>query len=251
MLTAERLTVGQRLCDVSLQVGPGQIVAIVGPNGAGKSTLLRSVLGLQPVDAGQVRLDGAPLRQATARERAAQMAWLPQQSARADGLSAVEVVTAARFRFRESRRHSQAQARVALDRFGLSALSDRLMHTLSGGERQRVRLAALHAQEAAYWLLDEPGNHLDPAAALGVWALLAQQATEGRGLVLVSHDISLLSFLHGVDVQVLALSKGAVAWTLPLTHDDLPQHLGSLLGLDVRSVLVDGAPRLVVSGVGA
>jgi len=122
------------------------------------------------------------------------------------------------------------------------------MHTLSGGERQRVRLAALHAQEADYWLLDEPGNHLDPAAGLKVWGLLAQQAAAGRGLVLVSHDISLLSFLHGVDLQVLALSEGRCAWTLASTDETLPACLGALLGLDVRSVDVSGSPRLVVNG---
>lgn len=248
MLILEDATVGERLRDLSVGVEPGQVVAVVGLNGAGKSTLIRAALGLERLTAGRVLLAGGPIERLRPRQRAEHLGWLPQTAARPEGLTVLDVVAAARFRFREGRRTSEAQAARVLERSGLAALSDRRLQTLSGGERQRVSLAALDAQEAAIWLLDEPGNHLDPAAQIGAWRRLADEVLGGRGVVVVTHDVTLLDTLRGCDARVLALQDGGSPWCVPLESADLAERLGGLLQLEVRQIQLDGRPRLVVAG---
>ncbi|MEZ4241715.1 MAG: hypothetical protein R3F59_37320 [Myxococcota bacterium] len=111
---------------------------------------------------------------------------------------------------------------------------------------QRVRMAALRAQQAALWLLDEPGNHLDPAAQLALWDALHDAVRAGRGVLVVTHDVTLLPRLAPLDVLGLAAGTGRFR----LAGDDpaLPEALGDLLGLDAVRVDVRGQPRLVVAG---
>ncbi len=237
-----------RLGGVSLDLGPGEILAVVGRNGAGKSSLVDACLGRLRLQAGRVTLGGQDVSRLRPRERAARLGWLPQRAGSAEGMSALDVVAAARFRFREGRARSELRGREALARMGAEALADRRVERLSGGELQRVRLAALSAQEADLWLLDEPANHLDPAARIDLWARLAAEAADGRGVLVVSHDVALLDHLHGVPVRVLGLFEGRVAFCLPREDDALPERLGELLGLTLARVRIDGDPRFVATG---
>lgn len=247
-LVLDSVSAPGRLDGVSLELQTAEVVAVVGRNGAGKSSMLAAILGHLQLSAGQVRVDGRPASGLSARERAAFLGWLPQQPGDAEGLTAVEVVAAARFRFAEPWRVARRRAAEALAHRGMDRLADRRMARLSGGERQRVRLAGLSAQDARFWLLDEPANHLDPAARIQTWRGLAAEVREGRGILLVTHDVGLLDQLSGVPVRVLALHAGAVRWTLPLDHPELSERLGELLGLRIARASLEGVERLVVLG---
>ena len=176
-----------RLADVSLTLDPAVPTLVVGPNGAGKTTLIRILVGLQRPHRGEVRWRDATLASLTARERAEAVAWLPQHPRLEEGLTALDVVAAARYRFREPLWQAHDAALDALSRLDAAQWAERPMTTLSGGEAQRVRLAALAAQEASWWLLDEPFNHLDPEVQLGLLEAVQQKHGQGGGVVLVTH----------------------------------------------------------------
>lgn len=234
-----------RLADVDVDVPETGVVAIVGKNGSGKSTLLDVILGRIRPGAGQVALRGADPAALDARERASRAAWLPQHPRIEQGLTAIEVVMASRYRFAEPRSRSAQQADAALASVGASAWRDAPMSALSGGEAQRVRVAALIAQEAPVWLLDEPANHLDVAATFDLVDRL-RDAARDHAVVVVTHDLGLLSALPG-DARVVGLVEGRVALDARLADDDVADGLGAVLGLRVAAVHVEGR-RFVAAG---
>jgi iron complex transport system ATP-binding protein len=250
-LELERVSVVARarrlLDDVSLKLQEGEFVALVGPNGAGKSTLLKASLGIGRIAGGRVVLDGQPLTSLSARARAARLAWLPQHGFVEEPLSAEEVVAAARYRFRESHQRSLVAARESLAQVAASAWARRRVTELSGGERQRTALAALLAQEAPLLLLDEPANHLDPAQQIEVYALLAELWRRGLGILCVTHDINLLSYLgRPSEVRVIGLKSGCFTFETNYGADDLPERLSELF--DVPMAACEGpAGRVIVA----
>jgi iron complex transport system ATP-binding protein len=250
-LKLEQVTITRRgrrlLDDVSLALEAGELLALVGPNGAGKTTLLRAMLGLIRPDGGRVLLDRDRVDELEPRARAACVAWLPQHSAAAEELSALEVVTAARFRFDESFAVSCREAARALERVGVGGgVSERPLRTLSGGERQRVALAGLLAQAAPLLLVDEPANHLDPAQQIEVYRLLGELWREGKGLVCVTHDVNLLRHLGDPDrVRVAGISAGQLRFEHTFGAPELPARLSSLFDVQMRAFELDGSRVLI------
>jgi iron complex transport system ATP-binding protein len=229
---------------VSLRVEPGTLVALVGPNGAGKTTLLRAALGLVPLASGAVHIDGRALATFDERARAAELAWLPQQSLPSEPLPAVEAVMAARYRFRETAATTRRAAERALERVGLFGLAPTPVTRLSGGERQRVAVAALLAQEARFLLLDEPANHLDPAQQAETYALLGSLLADGAGVLCVTHDVNLLAHVATAP-RVLGLSSGTLRFELDFGSAELPTRLSELFGIRMLALAV-GSGRVIV-----
>jgi len=236
---------GRTLLDgVNLSVARGEFVALLGPNGAGKTTLLRTVLGLVRAANGDVFVGGQRIGAVPPRTRASLLGWLPQQAFASEAVSALETVVAARYRFDETRTNARSAALRALERLGVGELSDVPVTRLSGGERQRVALAALVAQEASVLLLDEPANHLDPAQQAETYALLATLVREGAGILCVTHDVNLLSYVAG-PVRVLGLSGGRLAFETSYAATELPARLAELFGVPMEPVRL-GERRLIV-----
>ncbi len=252
-LSCDRVRVerGRRriLDDFSLHLEAGRAVAILGPNGAGKSTALGAALGLIPMAAGAVTLDGRPLAGWSRTERAGRLAWLPQDAPPQEPLPAWEWVAAARYRFAESWADAQSAAHRVLMEMGIAHLAERVVTTLSGGERQRVALAALFAQDAEIILADEPASHLDPAQQLETYARLGRQVRSGRGLLIVTHDVNLLPALD-CPVEVVGLREGRTAFTSPYPGDRLVDGLEQLFGVTFDAVAVAGR-TLIAPRVGA
>ena len=237
---------------LSVDVEPGGCLAIVGPNGAGKTSLLRCCLGWIAPTEGKVTIQDRPIADLGPRERAAQLAWLPQRGQMAESLPVVEVVANARFRFSESRAQSLEAAKRALDAFQLAGFAYRSWHTLSGGEAQRANLASLFAQEAKVWLLDEPANHLDPAIQQDLYGQLHTHWRQGQTTVLITHDLNLLLTAVPVDqqrdVQVLGMKNGHQSFLSALDAPELPDQLGQLYGVTVQEVDVFGRRHWVFGG---
>jgi len=195
------------LRDVSLELKPGEWVAIVGPNGAGKSTLLRLLAGLLVPSAGEVRLQGRPLAQWPLRERAQQLAWLAQQGDTAPELTVRDVVQLGRLPhlglLGTPGPRDEAIVDEAMALTECSAWRERRMSQLSGGERQRALLARALAVQAPVLLLDEPTTHLDPPHQVALVRLLQRLARrDGLAVASVLHDLSLA--LHADRLVVMS-----------------------------------------------
>lgn len=186
---------GQRVVDgVTADFCVGQWVALVGPNGAGKSSLLTLLAGLQRPDSGAVELQGQPLAQWPARERAQRLAWLAQQGLAEGDLSVRDIVRLGRLP-----RHGllgtpdaadEAAVDCALAETETTAYAGRRLNELSGGERQRVLLARALATEAQVLLLDEPTTHLDAPHQRALLRGLRQRAAAGTAVLAVLHDLN-------------------------------------------------------------
>jgi iron complex transport system ATP-binding protein len=230
---------------ITLRVGNQERVAVIGPNGAGKTTLMRAILGLIPVQQGSILLDGVPTGKLSPLERAAQLAWLPQQALVEEPITALEFVQAARYRFQEPHQIAREAALRALQRAGAEQWAQSLITRISGGEQQRVALAALFAQEATVLLADEPANHLDPAQQVSAWTLLGQAACAGSILV-ITHDINLVPLLGDPSqTRIVALNRGRLVFDVPASESSLPERLRELYGIEMRAY-GQAASRVIV-----
>ena len=150
---------------IDITLTPGERLGVIGPNGSGKSTLLRCLYAWHQPSTGAVMLDGRPLAEVTARERARKVAVLAQESATGLGLTVEEVVGLGRLPHRSGWGGATDADREEVDKalaaVGLSNWRERPFGPLSGGEKQRVLFARALAQNPSLLFLDEPTNHLD------------------------------------------------------------------------------------------
>lgn len=194
---------------VSFTVEEGKVLFVLGPNGSGKTTLLECLGGIRRPTAGEVLLDGEPLRALTARERARRIGFVPQLHEPAFPYTVTEMVLLGRAPYLrllarpgpEDRR----EAEQALEAVGIAPLSDRSFTTLSGGERQLALVARGLAQGAGVLLLDEPDAHLDPFYQARILGVARGLSRAGVSVVLSTHDPT--SALSHAD-RVLFLVRG-------------------------------------------
>jgi iron complex transport system ATP-binding protein len=197
--TAIRVERGGRtllaLDDVALR--PGELFGVLGPNGAGKSTLLRVLAGEILPDAGEVRVEGLPLRAWPARRLATRRAVLPQASRLALPLKAEQVVALGRIPHGGGETTADLAAVMqAMREADALGFRGRWFDTLSGGEQQRVHLARVFAQlhgtppERTALLLDEPTSALDWPQQHAMLAAARARAKAGASVLVVLHDIA-------------------------------------------------------------
>ncbi len=178
--------------DVSLDVAPGEAVAIVGPSGCGKSTLLYLLGGLERPTAGALQLAGRQLEQmpeaGLARLRRRALGFVFQAFHLVDELTALENVELPALLAGASARRARERATGLLEQVGLDDRLEHLPSALSGGQRQRVANARALANGPAVVLADEPTGNLDSAATTDVLRLFEQLHAGGQTLVVVTHD---------------------------------------------------------------
>ena len=183
------------LAPLSLTLEPGRFHGLIGHNGSGKSTFLKLLARQERPTAGAVSLGGIPLADWGARAFARAVAYLPQATPAATGLTVAELVAFGRYPWhgplRRAAPEDRAKVAQALDLADVARFQDRLVDTLSGGERQRAWIAMLVAQDSGFVLLDEPTSALDLAQSVEVMRLLHRLTRErGVGVVAVLHDIN-------------------------------------------------------------
>jgi ABC-type Mn2+/Zn2+ transport system ATPase subunit len=210
ILTVEQLVVTYRdviaLEDISFQVQRGESVAIIGPNGAGKSTLLKSLLGLLPVQSGQVTLHPPYGRT---------IGYVPQhEGVNLDfPVTVRDVVMMGRVRqigwLRFPGRRDWQAVDAALARVGLSDLSRRQIGELSGGQRRRAFIARALAQDVEILFLDEPLSGIDAGAQGDFMETLAQLSYDGLTILMTTHDLELA--FRRFD-RVMALRRKLIAF---------------------------------------
>ena len=176
--------------NVSLQVAPGEFVAIVGESGVGKSTLLNCMAGLDSWDAGSVSLDGVDLGTLGDDQRALlrreKVGFVFQAFHVLPHLDVAQNVALPLLLLGQ---HDDARVQAMLAAVGLEGLGERLPQQLSGGQLQRVAIARALIHHPRLLLADEPTGNLDPTTAAKVMdALVAQTREHGAALVLVTHS---------------------------------------------------------------
>lgn len=198
--------------DLTLQVRPGEVLALVGPNGSGKSTLLSGLAGTLAPRSGTVTLDGRAVSEWSARERAQRLALLPQAPSAPEGVRVVDLVRTGRFshraRFSALGRDDRRAVHEAIQLMDLDDLRHRKVERLSGGERRRAWLAMVLAQGTDWLLLDEPTAALDLRHE---WEVLAHVSTinreRGTSIVVALHDLAQAA---QVAHRVAVLSRGRI-----------------------------------------
>lgn len=239
-LAAKNLTLGYDnepvVTDISFEVEVGELLVVIGKNGVGKSTVVKGLAGLVEPMAGSVEILGAKLKSLKAAHRAKKVAVLPQSVRFLSGITVSEFVTQGRYIHRPSWQRISAADEEAiaasLEANELVQLKDRAMDQLSGGERQRCVLARALAQESEILLVDEPTAALDAKHQLWAFRRLAELASDGRTVVVVTHDLNLASQFAD---RVAYLDDGRIAAIGTPTDVLRPEKLKSLLGEDFLS----------------
>ena len=175
---------------VTLDVAPGEFVAIVGESGVGKSTLLNSMAGLDSWDEGSVQLNGADLQAMTDDQRALQrrqhVGFVFQAFHVLPHLDVAQNVALPLLLLGQA---DDARVQAMLDSVGLAGMGARLPQQLSGGQLQRVAIARALVHRPGLLLADEPTGNLDPTTAARVMdALISQTRLHHAALVLVTHS---------------------------------------------------------------
>lgn len=195
---------------VSLELERARVYGLIGHNGSGKSTLIKLLARQQEPTAGSISFSGRPLARWGARELARSLAYLPQTTPAATGLTVEELAALGRYPWHgalgrfgpEDRRHVEE----ALTLTDMTGFADRLVDELSGGERQRAWLAMLVAQNAGVMLLDEPISALDLAHQVEVLGLVKELSRK--------RDLCVVTVLHDPNMaarycdELIALRQG-------------------------------------------
>ncbi|MCE7998211.1 MAG: heme ABC transporter ATP-binding protein [Rhodobiaceae bacterium] len=243
----------QVLTGASMEVLPGEMVAVLGPNGAGKSTFLNVLSGEQKTLSGDVRIGDDELQHLSPASLACRRALMPQKASLSFPFKVCDVVAMGRDPFRGSVDASANREAVdwALEETDIRHLADRVYTQLSGGEQQRVQLARVLAQvwretdeEARFLLLDEPTSSLDLAHQHSVLHLASRLADKGVGVVAVVHDLNLAALYA---TRVVILSAGCVV--AEGTPDDVlqPSLIADVFDLSVHRVAdPDSGRKLIV-----
>jgi putative ABC transport system ATP-binding protein len=187
---AKRYAEAPVFAQVSLDIAPGEFIAIVGESGVGKSTLLNCMAGLDHWDEGSVTLDGADLKALNDDQRALlrreKVGFVFQAF---HVLPHLDVAQNVALPLMLLGRPDAARVEAVLEAVGLKGLGTRLPQQLSGGQLQRVAIARALVHRPALLLADEPTGNLDPSTAAKVMdVLIAQTRAEGASLVLVTHS---------------------------------------------------------------
>ena len=200
---------------VSVDVARGEILAVMGASGAGKTSVLRAVAGLDPITAGTVAIDGLQLsagplpRGEALRQLHRRVGMVFQFHHLFEHLTALHNVWLALVHVqRQPQADAERKARELLDHLGVGGRADATPRELSGGEAQRVAIARALAVGPPLLLMDEPTASLDPARRGELAATLRQLASEGRTLVVATHDEE---FARSCAHRVLIMEEGRVA----------------------------------------
>ena len=227
---------------LDLSLGAGEFVGLIGPNGAGKSTLLRSVLALLPFR-GEILLDGAGTAAMKARERAARIAYLPQEREIAWAVPVETVVALGRAPHRPAFAALGAADRAAIDeamrRMDVEPFRHRIATELSGGEKARVLTARALAQDTPLLLADEPTAGLDPAHQIALMRRFAELAAGGRSVVASLHDLGLAARWCS---RLVLLDKGRIVADGPPSAVLTPETLRAVYGVEAFFGDAGGAP---------
>ena len=203
------------LSNVTTVISDGALTCLVGPNGSGKTTLLHILAGELKATSGEFLINGSDASALSQKEVARYFSIIPQDIWPPQHFTVFELVALGRFhpymkavwwRLSESE-HDAVHS--YLSRCGMEPLRERRVEELSGGEQRRAWLAFGLAQEKKFLLLDETLDGLDIIAKQSFFKLLKEIASEGKGVLLTTHDLDLVTQFAD---KVIVLNNGRVSY---------------------------------------
>jgi glutamate transport system ATP-binding protein len=198
------------LQDINLSVKRGEVIVVIGPSGSGKSTLCRAINRLEPIDDGQITLDGTPLPEegkALAQLRA-EVGMVFQSFNLWAHKTALENVTIGPIKVRgKSASEATRAANQLLERVGVSDQAHKYPAQLSGGQQQRVAIARALAMQPKVMLFDEPTSALDPEMIKEVLDVMVELAKDGMTMVVVTHE---MGFARTAANRVVFMADGRI-----------------------------------------
>lgn len=177
--------------DVSIKVKPGEVVGLLGPNGAGKTTSFYMMVGLIPVDNGNIFLDDHNITKLPVHVRAQLgMSYLPQEASIFRKMTVAQnIMSILELRRELNQSQRKFQLEQLLEEFRISHIRDTLGSHLSGGERRRAEIARALTTQPKFILLDEPFAGIDPISVLDVKRIINQLRKRGIGILITDHNV--------------------------------------------------------------
>jgi polar amino acid transport system ATP-binding protein len=198
------------LNDITLNIEPGEVVVVCGPSGSGKSTLIRCINALEPIQRGQITVDGMVLGspQTDLTQLRAEVGMVFQQFNLYPHMTALRNIALAPMKVRKiSRRDAERSAMDLLRKVGIPEKARAYPAQLSGGQQQRVAIARALAMQPKIMLFDEPTSALDPEMINEVLEVMVRLAQEGMTMIVVTHE---MGFAKRVAHRIVFMDEGQI-----------------------------------------
>ena len=200
----------QVLTDCTTTINKGDVVVVCGPSGSGKSTLIKTVNALEPIQQGDVVVDGTSISDPKTNlpKLRSRVGMVFQHFELFPHLSITDNLTLAQIKvLGRGKDEATTRGLKMLDRVGLSAHKDKVPGQLSGGQQQRVAIARALSMDPIVMLFDEPTSALDPEMVGEVLDVMVQLAHEGMTMMCVTHE---MGFAKRVSNKVIFMDAGKI-----------------------------------------
>ncbi|MBE5201631.1 amino acid ABC transporter ATP-binding protein [Pectobacterium quasiaquaticum] len=200
----------QVLADCSTEVKKGEVVVVCGPSGSGKSTLIKTVNGLEPIQQGEITVNGIAVndKKTNLAQLRSKVGMVFQHFELFPHLSIIENLTLAQVKvLKRKREDAKTKAQKLLERVGLAAHANKYPGQLSGGQQQRVAIARALCMDPIAMLFDEPTSALDPEMINEVLDVMVELAQEGMTMMVVTHE---MGFARKVAHRVIFMDEGKI-----------------------------------------
>ncbi|HSN31073.1 MAG TPA: amino acid ABC transporter ATP-binding protein [Ideonella sp.] len=200
----------QVLTDCTTQIDKGEVVVVCGPSGSGKSTLIKTVNALEPIQQGDIVVDGTSISdpKTDLPKLRARVGMVFQHFELFPHLSVTENLTLAQIKvLGRAKDEAMQRGLKMLDRVGLMAHKDKFPGQLSGGQQQRVAIARALSMDPIVMLFDEPTSALDPEMVGEVLDVMVALAKEGMTMMVVTHE---MGFARKVSHRVIFMDAGRI-----------------------------------------
>lgn len=180
---------------LNLSINHEELIGLVGQNGVGKSTLIRTICGLQPALAGEVKIEEESIHQLSRKQIAKKISVVLTGKPESLNLSVTELITLGRFPYSgwlgTLAEDDKAIVEHAISQMEINYIANKRLYELSDGQLQKVMVARALAQDTDFIILDEPTSHLDLRNKLEVLNLLKKISKSGKGILISTHEIQL------------------------------------------------------------
>ena len=219
MITLKNVSKGfghfQVLTDCSTELKKGEVVVVCGPSGSGKSTLIKTVNGLEPVQKGEITVNGIMVndKKTDLAKLRSRVGMVFQHFELFPHLSIIENLTLAQVKvLKRDKAPAREKAQKLLERVGLAAHANKYPAQLSGGQQQRVAIARALCMDPIAMLFDEPTSALDPEMINEVLDVMVELANEGMTMMVVTHE---MGFARKVANRVIFMDEGKIVEDSP------------------------------------